>query len=466
MAADKNRESLKDRLNRSGINTIDGQNRKSLDNPDSINPLSEGDLKDKPISWILQVAQHYEVTGHLSVGSAACSVKIQFGLGRPLNAFSPFSSGAGTIVDLFTWREGKFSFQDGLKPEGVTIDESPETLLALGEAYSTDLIYLEKNFISESSILLRPAGRTSKEEVANYIQSQSALYHEKQLEFYDSVYGSLNVKDIAEKLSLQRFQGVIIVASLLRLGLILTPEGKSLKSTELENITKALPSTIQPSPESAPTPLPEPFQPQSGSIQQVQPQFPQTLASEQGPVRYLGIPENEIKSDISVLEKADGVICDTDTGIISSDLFHYFIQSEFARASRFGTILSLIVFGIKTRNQSEDKMQLSDLKKLTGAISGIKRDVDILGHFSDQLYGILLPMVDGDQASVLVDRIMKELPPKIPELGAYGPVLYFGIASAPEDATDKDELLLICQRAMKQACHTNKLKLQAKELMV
>src|SRR5262249_54952009 len=62
-----------------------------------------GDLSEKSMSWLLMAAQHYDVTGRLFVGPAACNVTIQFGLGAPVHAYSPFCQGSEAIMDLFIW---------------------------------------------------------------------------------------------------------------------------------------------------------------------------------------------------------------------------------------------------------------------------------------------------------------------------------------------------------------------------
>lgn len=53
-------------------------------------------------------------------------------------------------------------------------------------------------------------------------------------EIYGNVYGTLNLADVAERLSLRRSQWVMGVAHLLRAGIFLAPDGKSLKITDLE----------------------------------------------------------------------------------------------------------------------------------------------------------------------------------------------------------------------------------------
>lgn len=432
---DKNRESLRDRLKRSGVNTTDGFKRTGDGKELVASPLVQGDLKDKPISWILEVANDYEVTGHLIVGSSACSVNIQFGLGKPLHSFSPVASGLNTIIDLFTWEEGKFYFENGKQPEAVTISLSPEEIVHKGEAYVQDLAFLERNAISDMSFLLRPADKLSERDIENRLRCIPNINLRHHIDYFNSVYGSLNIKDIAEKLELKKYEWVSTAANLLRVGLILAPNGKSLKSADLELISTAT-------------------------------NIPVTALS--GGTLYQSAPVEESQQDGLVqverilLEEARRSLNEPGTETMSSKVFLYMLDREFARASRFGTTLALIVFSIDTTVAGG--FAPNDLARITAAISRIKRDVDMFGRFGDRLFGLILPGVDSNQARVLVERIMTDLPPSLPDLGRYNPTLRFGIASAPTDVKDIDTLMKKSQLARMKASETGQSCLLAADI--
>ena len=432
---DKKRESLRDRLKRSGVNTTDGFKRTGDGNELVASPLVQGDLKDKPISWILEVANDYEVTGHLIVGSSACSVNIQFGLGKPLHSFSPVASGLNTIIDLFTWEEGKFYFENGKQPEAVTISLSPEEIVHKGEAYVQDLAFLERNAISDMSFLLRPADKLSESDIENRLRCIPNINLRQHIDYFNSVYGSLNIKDIAEKLELKKYEWVSTAANLLRVGLILAPNGKSLKSADLELISTAT-------------------------------NIPVTALS--GGTLYQSAPVEESQQDGLVqvervlLEEARRSLNEPGTETMSSKVFLYMLDREFARASRFGTALALIVFSIDTTVAGG--FAPNDLARITAAISRIKRDVDMFGRFGDRLFGLILPGVDSNQARVLVERIMTDLPPSLPDLGRYNPTLRFGIASAPTDVKDIDTLMKKSQLARLKASETGQSCLLAADI--
>ncbi|HEY9715784.1 MAG TPA: DUF4388 domain-containing protein, partial [Chroococcales cyanobacterium] len=160
-----------------------------------------GDLKDRPISYLLKVAQHYELTGRLFLGSAACNVIVQFGLGRAVHASSPFSSGAEAIIDLFIWKTGKIRFESGQQPDKVSIQEGLEELLFRGQSYAENLAFLEQLAINEMSFLMRPPGRLADGEFEQRIAKGQRIDQRMQSEFYSNTYGTRNIKDTAEKLS-------------------------------------------------------------------------------------------------------------------------------------------------------------------------------------------------------------------------------------------------------------------------
>lgn len=434
MHSNNNSESLKDRITRAGITTIDGLRNQNQDSNKFV-PLDQGDLKEKPIAWLLQVAQHYEITGHLIVGNPACSVNVQFGLGKPLNAYSPLMSGTGAIIELFTWAEGKYRFEDGKQPEAVSIFEGPEELVRQGEAYLSNISFLEKKAITEMSFLLRPPEKLDDAELVKRITGRVTTSVELHKDFYNNTYGTLNLKDIAERMALRHDQWTAIAVNLLKAGLLLGPDGKSLK--ELEATAKPVVLSRQ--------------------------DTTNEKAKPKNLVR-LGVPKNAIEPQTDNIESVWKSLSNAQTSILNQDAFLFFLIQEFSRASRFGTTLSLISFCIKTGQEFEDHLPCDELSKLTRAIASIKRDVDLIGHLDQQLFGLLLPNVDSSQSCNLVDRIMTDLPKCAPDLGKYHPVLYFGIASAPEDAKDLNDLIRVSQKAMFEAANQNILRLQAKEL--
>jgi hypothetical protein len=197
----------------------------------SISQQLTGNLKDKSIAYILQVIDHFEATGQLNIGGFQYTVVIQFGLGKPIHAYSPFNTGTEAILELFTWQDGKVSFSEGVQPERPTIEDSAPQILLLGDEYVRNMEFLQKLEITELSFLLRSAVKLTEQELEKTLISGAPLSMKMQKEFYGNIYGTLNIKDIAQKMNLSESQWMATVANLLRLGLLLTPDGKTLEAT-------------------------------------------------------------------------------------------------------------------------------------------------------------------------------------------------------------------------------------------
>ncbi len=231
------------------LQSFSAHHRTQESNLPAVQVALQGDLIEKPMSYLLKAAAHYDATGHLHVGSEAFRISIQFGLGKVVHALSPFQKGDEAVIELFTWTDGRLTFENGRQPDKVTIMESNESLISRGQAYVADSRFLEDNAITEASFLMRASKLTPQE-----LASTAALvpYYNPDLliELYGNIYGTLNLKDAAARMNLPRSKWVSISAMLLRLGLLLSPEGKSLKSID----TKSLASAASMPPQTAPVP--------------------------------------------------------------------------------------------------------------------------------------------------------------------------------------------------------------------
>ncbi len=491
--SDNTKESLGDRMRRKSVTSAASQTNAdqliSTEGSEMTNVL-EGDLSEKPISWLLMAAQHYEVTGRLQVGLAACSVIVQFGLGRAVHAQSPFCSGPEAIMDLFIWKDGRVRFESGRQPESVTVQETIEELIRRGEAYVGNLAFLEQHAIGELSFLVRPPARHAVGEVERRLKKGQPIDTTMQMEFYSNIYGTRNLKDTAEKLALTPSQWVSITANLLQLGIFLTPDGRSIQTVE--------PDTPDPTPtaeyqalrlqQAAAKPqnianlwhtkatVNEPEQPVQPDLQtQLQDQQSVPAAKPVQPIVSdvtitpasmfkMGVPNHIITLDAADQNSVMMMLSEPDTGILKFEALQFFIAREFARACRFKTLLTLVLFSIRCAGGEGQKAPQEVRILVTGAVSRIKRDVDMFGHFGKQAFGLLLPNVDSNQACLLVDRINSDLLHLTPDLRQYNVSLHFGLASVPQDTSEVNGLVKAAQVAMFHATSNNLLRTEAQQL--
>ncbi len=414
----------------------------------------QGNLREKPISYLLKVAAYYEATGHLYVGTGAFNVKVQFGLGKPVNASSPLGKGDEAIVDLFTWSDGQLVFELGRQPESVNVLDTAEGLITKGEAFISNLKFLEDNFITESSFLIR-SSKLSKAKLEAIVKLSSLQNHQALLDMYGNVYGTLNLADVAERMGFRRSEWVAAAAELLRLGLLLAPDGRSLQEfdTSSADLTE---EEVPLAPQNQQ--LSQQNQQLSQQNQQLSQQnFP--LVESLAPSGYkplptktfrVGIPEMR-NLEFSHLENSLKTLSNPDTGLLSDETFIFMLSHEFARAHRFGSILTLAAFCLSAENATDNLISMSDLRVITKALLETKRETDLLGHFGEQSFAFLLPSVDSAQTCIMVDRINQSLPTMLPTLGHLRPMLHFGISTAPTDATSIVALSTMAQANMKMA---------------
>jgi len=419
---------------------------------DAVMEALQGDLSEKPITYLLQAAAYYEATGHLYVGTGAFYIKVQFGLGKPVNATSSLVKGEEAVIDLFTWSSGQLVFELGKQPESVNILETSEGLIAKGEAFLANLRFLEENYINETSFLIR-SSKLSKRKLEAIVSLSSLHNAQTMLEMYGNIYGTLNLTDVAERMGIRRSEWVSAAAELLRLGLLLAPDGRSLQQidTSSANLTQDEEAPVVPRQVNTGKPNTEKSStaialPSSTGEQQLQP-----LSANSNEVKTFraGIPEMR-NLELEHLENSLKSLSNPDTQLLTDETFTFMLSHEFARAHRFGSILTLAVFCISVEAPG-NAIAMSELRLITKALLETKRETDLLGHFGENSFAFLLPNVDSTQTCIMVDRINQSLPTMLPTLGHLRPMLHFGISTAPSDATSIVALSTMAQANMRMA---------------
>ena len=147
----------------------------------------------------------------------------------------------------------------------------------------------------------------------------------------------------------------------------------------------------------------------------------------------------------------------TDTGMFIFPAFLYFLEQEFFRSLRARVSLSVIVFEMREEFVVDGKTMRGQLP--TGAIvdavlriTQLKRQVDLIAHYGDSDYAILLPNTRSAGARAFAERVIALLREK--PLGDVNPdelTLAFGCASIPEDFVDMGKLLGAAELAVEQA---------------
>lgn len=470
------KSTLSERLGRATdqASSLTGQRRSANDLRSEVGRLLSGNLKDKPMSWLLEVANHYKASGTLNIGSLHHITIIVLEDGRPVHAKSQLCKGTEAILEMFVMKEGKVKFDDTLGSEEHTIKESAQELITLGEEYSTSIEFMQKNQVNESSILTKEFDDIDDDEIKRILNKGVKFDPTIQLEFYKAACGSKNIKQIADSMFLPRSIWFVVSANLLRLGLLLPPSGRSLKTEfdmEFESTDEVLREiqgvTVADEAFSPVNQNPQKSTGQTNAAELIAKTNSLLITSGSGTVPKivaLGAPSNLVKLNGTRSVIARARMIDDETGIFDSDIFQFFLEKEFKRAFRFSSDFTLLVFCITTDQHRKGNLPQKALAYLLSTVHKIGRDVDLLGQLGDKVFGFLLPQVDSVNAIKLAERIDSKLPELAPELAEWKPKLYFGVASVPRDAKDLTSLVEASQLALVAAVERDKSYLRFDEV--
>ncbi len=149
-----------------------------------------------------------------------------------------------------------------------------------------------------------------------------------------------------------------------------------------------------------------------------------------------------------------------DTGMFMTSAFLYFLEQEYFRSLRSRSSLSVIVFDIREEspedgNMVRKKLPPSALVEAVVRITALKRHVDVLAHYDEESYALLLPHTKSTGARTLANRLIRTLTEK-PLGGIDGRrlALSLGCASIPEDFVDLGKLLGATDLTLHQARKT------------
>jgi len=153
---------------------------------------------------------------------------------------------------------------------------------------------------------------------------------------------------------------------------------------------------------------------------------------------------------------------DSLTGIFNHTVIHQLLEAEIARAERYGLNLSLLMVDIDHFKRYNDTYghPVGDqiLRELVALLRRSCRSSDLIGRYGGEEFCIIAPQTDKMEALLLGERLVEtvskaEFLIKGPEELSLNITISVGIASYPQDATDKETLLLRADKALYRAKH-------------
>jgi diguanylate cyclase (GGDEF)-like protein len=144
------------------------------------------------------------------------------------------------------------------------------------------------------------------------------------------------------------------------------------------------------------------------------------------------------------------------TGLHNYRFFVMRLKEEIARGKRNDSPLALLILDVDFFKNYNDALghPAGDeiLRQLSGILKATVRDNDIVARYGGEEFAIILPSTDQTGAGVLADRIRKKVEKyKFPhqEIQPNGTLtISIGIALYPENAIDRDDVVVAADRAL------------------
>lgn len=166
--------------------------------------------------------------------------------------------------------------------------------------------------------------------------------------------------------------------------------------------------------------------------------------------------EDPAKAGVESIESATNCILQAlvrpDSGLFTHAAFLYFLEQEHARFESFGRPFSVILFRLGMRTtlggkQSVEPLPPDVLKEVLSRLSRMKRKADLLAHYENIDYALLLPETDGKASRGFASRLTEFLfsIPSTASFDASQVTVTIGVASLPQDTQDPAMLLTMAR---------------------
>jgi Diguanylate cyclase, GGDEF domain len=146
-----------------------------------------------------------------------------------------------------------------------------------------------------------------------------------------------------------------------------------------------------------------------------------------------------------------------DTGMFMTSAFLYFLEQEYFRSLRSRSSLSVILFDIREEgpedgNMVRQKLPPGAMVDAVMRITELKRHVDVLAHYDEDSYALLLPHTKAAGARTFANRLIRSLTEKpLGRIDASRLAIAVGCSSIPEDFVDLSKLLGAADLTLSQA---------------
>jgi len=160
---------------------------------------------------------------------------------------------------------------------------------------------------------------------------------------------------------------------------------------------------------------------------------------------------------------AELVVTDDLTKLFNTRYLNRTIEMEIQRSNRYGTSIALIFIDIdyfkKINDQHGHLIGSKILVEMGQMIIKSLRSIDIVARYGGDEFVVVLPQTNPDAAVVIAERIRKTVEQNVflkKEGYALKLTASFGVASYPENAKSKDDLIRLADEAMYKVKYTTR----------
>jgi diguanylate cyclase (GGDEF)-like protein len=165
-------------------------------------------------------------------------------------------------------------------------------------------------------------------------------------------------------------------------------------------------------------------------------------------------------------------VTDELTGLANVRAFMSILDTEIVRGRRFGHPLGLLMIDLDDFKQINDTYghQQGDevLAHVAWELRDASRDLDTVARYGGEELAVVLPQTDAKGAALLAERMRAAVEDlHVPRVGGAGTIAItasFGVASIPENAQDRNELIAAADGALYAAKAAGKNRVELAEL--
>lgn len=359
-----------------------------------------GELALVHITNILQSISMADMTGRLRVKTGNKQADIFFDRGAPYHATGTMGEGNECMLRCIGLDEGQFHFEPKLKTDEKTIADGLESLILQGVQLVDNTRYLTKLGVVNDSILCRKNPDLSERDFEELLSKGEPINMSMLKAFYLLIDSRLTLKDLLLKTGLTRSKWVPVVANLIRCNAV---------------------SVIEP----AQTVIPK-----------------------------VNVPPKHI--DPRIFDAFMVGATRKHTNLLTHAAILFMLKHEFLRCSAERPLTFILFEFIPLRPSVGSYSHIvpsAALKEIMERIDLMKRPIDLLGHYEENEFALILPEMKGASAVAVAEKIITTFAanPHVQNFDTRSVQLLFGIATVPEEVDNMLCLLSAAELAKEHA---------------